>query len=523
MAYNAIDAITSKSQSDDLTEPSGRVIPQQKTSYAWTYAYTGPHPHAPTVIGERIFTYDADGNQTGWTNTQNGTDRTLTWDDENRIEEIQDNGHTDRYVYNATGRRIIKRGPQGITVYVNPWYTVRNGTIVTRCVYAGTVRLATILIPQDKRASTQGSFPGQGLSHRSEEGTLHGQNTAHNPHLSGASTNKSAPGTFIYYYHPDHLGSTADVTDQHAKLYEALAYFPFGETWIDRGPNTHRIPYRYTAQTLDQDTKLYYYGARYYDPRTSVWQSPDPILGQYLNGQHDGGVYNPGNLAFYSYGYQNPIRYVDPNGDNPGAVYFPGFFPEANYRSQNPVTNVALTFVNTALNTANSLANGSLLVAGAVGRVAQPFVGPLISAETGTRTPLGEAAAGATTDLVQGLSRLGRLDRAGDGLTYQTYTKTNPDTGEVYSGRTSGDSSPEANIARRDASHHMNNKGYGPAQLDKSSTNAAAIRGREQQLIESNGGAKSMGGTSGNAINSISPTNPNKEFYMTQAKKELGR
>jgi len=69
---------------------------------------------------------------------------------------------------------------------------------------------------------------------------------------------------------------------RNAQLYEALAYFPFGETWIDRGPQTQRIPYRYTAQELDQDTQLYYYGARYYDPRTSVWESADPILGEYL-------------------------------------------------------------------------------------------------------------------------------------------------------------------------------------------------------------------------------------------------
>ncbi len=34
-----------------------------------------------------------------------------------------------------------------------------------------------------------------------------------------------------------------------------------------------------------------------------------------------------------------------------------------------------------------------------------------------------------------------------------------------------------------------------------------AIRGREQLLIEQNGGAKSEGGTSGNKINGISPNN----------------
>lgn len=39
--------------------------------------------------------------------------------------------------------------------------------------------------------------------------------------------------------------------------------------------------------------------------------------------------------------------------------------------------------------------------------------------------------------------------------------------------------------------------------LDRSSTSYNAIRGREQQLIELNGGAKSTGGTSRNMINGI--------------------
>ena len=41
-----------------------------------------------------------------------------------------------------------------------------------------------------------------------------------------------------------------------------------------------------------------------------------------------------------------------------------------------------------------------------------------------------------------------------------------------------GKGTPEQNIARRDAAHHMNEKGFGPAQLDKSSANPHAIRGR---------------------------------------------
>ncbi len=105
--------------------------------------------------------------------------------------------------------------------------------------------------------------------------------------------------------------------------------------------------------------------------------------------------------------------------------------------------------------------------------------------------------------------------------TYQTYTKPDLNGGPPYVGRTSGTRSPLANVRARDRNHHMNQKGYGPAELDKSSANPNAIRGQEQRLIDLYGGAKSEGGTSGNAINSVRPYNANRQFYLDQAKRNL--
>ncbi len=95
---------------------------------------------------------------------------------------------------------------------------------------------------------------------------------------------------------------------------------------------------------------------------------------------------------------------------------------------------------------------------------------------------------------------------------------------EPYAGRTSGFGTPEENVAARtsEGAHHMREKGYGPGELDKSSDNPDAIRGREQQLIEENGGAQSQGGTSGNAINGVGDKNPNKPGYMKAATEEFG-
>ena len=68
----------------------------------------------------------------------------------------------------------------------------------------------------------------------------------------------------------------------------------------------------------------------------------------------------------------------------------------------------------------------------------------------------------------------------------------------------------------------MNAQGFGKAKLIDTVSTYEAVRGYEQYLIEQNGGAQSMGGTSGNPSNGISPSNPNLNKYMQAFKKETG-
>jgi RHS repeat-associated protein len=35
--------------------------------------------------------------------------------------------------------------------------------------------------------------------------------------------------------------------------------------------------YKFNGKELDEETGLYYYGARYYDPRISIWLSVHPL------------------------------------------------------------------------------------------------------------------------------------------------------------------------------------------------------------------------------------------------------
>jgi RHS repeat-associated protein len=119
---------------------------------------------------------------------------------------------------------------------------------------------------------------------------------------------------FVYFYHPDHLGSTSYATDADGELYEHVQYFPSGETWVDQRSNTERLPHLFSGKELDQETGLYYFGARYYDPRVGLWASTDPAQTEYLDGAGVGGVYSPINLATYTYAASNPLRFVDPDG-----------------------------------------------------------------------------------------------------------------------------------------------------------------------------------------------------------------
>ena len=72
---------------------------------------------------------------------------------------------------------------------------------------------------------------------------------------------------------------------------------------------------------VDTETGLYYYGARYLDPKYSRWLSADPAMGEYIpqagtdtSKLPNNGVYNTTNLQVFNYGNNNPIKYNDPDG-----------------------------------------------------------------------------------------------------------------------------------------------------------------------------------------------------------------
>ena len=112
------------------------------------------------------------------------------------------------------------------------------------------------------------------------------------------------------------------ITNLDGEIVQHVEYLPFGEVFIEERNNSWNTPYLFNGKELDEETGLYYYGARYYNPRESVWLSVDPLSGynpvlereHYIDGQHNGGVYNSFNHNTYGYCYQSPVLLVDPNG-----------------------------------------------------------------------------------------------------------------------------------------------------------------------------------------------------------------
>ena len=78
--------------------------------------------------------------------------------------------------------------------------------------------------------------------------------------------------------------------------------------------------YRFTSKEFDRETGLYYFGARYYEPKLSNWMSVDPSGFELINPMDSEGKPRKGYsiveaLNWYAYVGNNPVIFVDPTGE----------------------------------------------------------------------------------------------------------------------------------------------------------------------------------------------------------------
>ena len=107
-----------------------------------------------------------------------------------------------------------------------------------------------------------------------------------------------------FFFHSDHLGSTSYITDDHANITQYDAYLPYGELLVDEHSSSEDLPYKFNGKQFDEETGLYYYGARYLNPMTSLWYGVDPLAEKYQF------------LGSYVYCSANPIKIIDVDGND---------------------------------------------------------------------------------------------------------------------------------------------------------------------------------------------------------------
>ncbi len=217
------------------------------------------------------FTYDEYGNCTGKSNGVKTFE--YLYDFENRLTAVKVDGQvTEEYTYDSDGNRIKKIDANSERVYIysgaNILYEVNKTTQMDAVyVYGPTGRIA-------KKVNDMKE-----------------------------------------YYHTDQLGSTKLVTSENGAVTEEIQYEPFGEQI-----NVSEERYTYNGKERDE-TGLYYYGARYYDPQIGRFLTRDPLPGDLLS---------PQTLNSYVYCLNNPLRYVDSQGMTTDEV---PTYPDGTYSS----------------------------------------------------------------------------------------------------------------------------------------------------------------------------------------------
>src|SRR5207247_7888059 len=115
-----------------------------------------------------------------------------------------------------------------------------------------------------------------------------------------------APARLIRYQFGNHLGSASLELDDQAQIISYEEYVPYGSSTYQAVRSQTETPkrFRHLGKERDEESGLYYFGARYYAPWVGRWVQCDPA--EFVDG-----------LDLYQYVAGNPTRYRDPTGFGP--------------------------------------------------------------------------------------------------------------------------------------------------------------------------------------------------------------
>jgi len=249
----------------------GNMTTNIESGTAVAYSYANPRKQAVRTAFGYTNLYDLCGNMIvrhgGLTNSQ-----AMTYDAENRLKIFSQAGSiVVEYGYADDGARLWKRIDQSATnvqVWIGNNYEEKGGKTLFN-VYADGELVCTF-----EPTST----------------------------LNGGSVTTNVG----YYYHEDNLNSSCVLSSPGGTLQETNVYYPFGRIQLTAAqPGTFQVSRQFTGQVKDDETGLYYYNARYFDPELGRFIQPDDRIPD---------LSNPQSYNRYSYVANNPLRYADPSG-----------------------------------------------------------------------------------------------------------------------------------------------------------------------------------------------------------------
>ena len=267
LTYDTRGNVTSKTQKDWIQDGRKQLV-QAGTTYSFTRTYNQPAPHQATGVTNSPYAYDANGNLTGIKDSKGKFIRAITWDAAGRMRTVSDGPQVTNYTYDDSGQRAIERGPAGETATVNPWVTVRNGSI-WKDVWAANDRIGT----------------------KRDDGSIQEVKQ--------------------YFLHKDLQGSTNIVTDITGTTLQHNEYFATGEVWVNENSTVFSTPYQYGGGYVDEVRKVTNFGSRWYDQNRELFYSPDPVLVD----DPMAIVGTPALHSAYAFAGSNPVTYVDPSGN----------------------------------------------------------------------------------------------------------------------------------------------------------------------------------------------------------------
>ncbi len=208
----------------------------------------------------------------------------------------------------ATAQQVINHGTPETTWYVYDSAGQRVRKVTETAVNAPSAAAGTNPVRLKERIYLGGfelyrEFKANGTTVTLERETLHIMDDKQRIALVETRTDKPDPEQLIRYQFGNHLGSASLELDDEAKIISYEEYNPYGSTSYQavRSQTKTAKRYRYTGKERDEESGLYYHGARYYAPWVGRWSSCDPV-----------GMMDGSNL--YAYVRNRPVKLVDRTG-----------------------------------------------------------------------------------------------------------------------------------------------------------------------------------------------------------------